>query len=105
MNCRGLSSNFYWNHLSSCLLSSRIAFFSKSDDITLRHSSVYSTYVDKDEQAADGSRTFARDNILHSYLCLETDLQAGAGHIYLDKTITMCSVYIPLNSSLSLSEI
>jgi len=43
---------------------------------------VYSTYVDGDEKAADGSTTFARDNILHNCLCLDTDLQAGPGHIY-----------------------
>ena len=66
---------------------------------------MYSTYVDEDEKAADGSTTLDRDNILHSCLCLDTDLQAGAGHIYLDKAITLYSVYIPPNSSLCLGKI
>jgi endonuclease/exonuclease/phosphatase family metal-dependent hydrolase len=44
-------------------------------------------------------------NISHSYVNLNTDLQAVAVRITLDKTITLCSVYIPPNSSLSLTQL
>jgi hypothetical protein len=37
---------------------------------------VYSTYVDEDERAAGGSTILVRDSILHSYVNLNTDLQA-----------------------------
>ena len=64
---------------------------------------MYSTYVDEDERAAGGSTILVRDNILHSYVNLDTDLQDVAVRLTLDKTITLCSVYIPTNSSLSLT--
>ena len=60
---------------------------------------MYSTYVDEDERAAGGSTIFVRDNILHSYVNLNTDLQAVAVRITLHKTITLCSDYIPPNSA------
>jgi hypothetical protein len=47
---------------------------------------VYSTYVDEDERAAGGSTILVRDNMLHSYVNLNTDLQAVAVRITLDKT-------------------
>ena len=66
---------------------------------------MYSTYVDEDERAAGGSTILVRDNILHSYVTLNTDLQAVDVRITLDKTITLCSVYIQPNSALSLAEL
>jgi len=66
---------------------------------------VYNTYVDEGERAAGGSTIFVRDNILHSCVNLNTDLQAVAVRISLDKAITLCSVYIPPNSSLCLAEL
>ena len=68
----------------------------KNDNINLKNYSVYSTYVDENERAAGGSTILVRDNILHSYVNLNTDLQAVAVRITLDKTVTLCSVYIPL---------
>ena len=49
---------------------------------------MYSTYVDEDERAAGGSTILVRDNILHSYVNLNTDRQAVAVLITLDKAIT-----------------
>jgi hypothetical protein len=43
--------------------------------------SVYSTYVDEDERAAGGSTILVRDNVLHSYVNLNTNLQAVAVRI------------------------
>ena len=44
-----------------------------------------------------------RDNILHSYAKLDTDMQAV--RISLDKIITLYSVYVPPYSSLSLAQL
>ena len=67
---------------------------------------MYSTYVDEDERAAGGSTIgLVRDSILHSYVNLNTDLQAVAVRITLDKTITLCSVYTTPNSALSLAQL
>jgi hypothetical protein len=52
------------------------------------------------ERAAGGSTILVRNNVLHSYVNLNTDLQAVAVRITLDKTITLCSVYIQPNSAL-----
>jgi hypothetical protein len=65
---------------------------------------VYSIYVDDDGKAAGGS-TILRDSILHSYVNLDTDLQAVAVCISLDKTITLCSVLLPPNSLHSLAQL
>ena len=89
-NCRGLKVNFIEiTLLVQALLP--VAFclqephLKKSDNINLKHYSVYSTYVDEDERAAGGSTILVRDNILHSYVNLNTDLQAVAVRITLDK--------------------
>ena len=66
---------------------------------------MYSTYVDEDERAAGGSTILVRDNILHSYVNLNTDLQAVAVRITLDTTITLCMVYIPPSTALSLAQL
>ena len=66
---------------------------------------MYSTYVNEDERAAGGSTILVPDNILHSYVNLDTDLQADAVRITLDKTITLCSVYIPPNAPFSLAQL
>ena len=51
---------------------------------------MYGTYVDEDERAGGGSTILVRDNALHSYVNLNTDLHAVAVRITLDKTITLC---------------
>ena len=66
---------------------------------------MFSIYVDEDERAAGGSTILVRNNVLHSYVTLNTDLQAVAVRITLDKTITLSSVYIPPNSALGLSQL
>jgi hypothetical protein len=63
------------------------------------------TAVDEDERAAGGSTILVRDNILHSYVNLNTDLQAVAVRITLDTTITLCMVYIPPSTALSLAQL
>jgi endonuclease/exonuclease/phosphatase family metal-dependent hydrolase len=45
------------------------------------------------------------NNILHSYVNLNTDLQAVAVRITLDTTITLCLVYIPPSTALSLAQL
>ena len=56
---------------------------------------MYRTCVDEDERAAGDSTILVRDNILYSYFNFNTDLQADAVRISIDKTITFSSVYIP----------
>ena len=82
-NCRGLKVNFIeitllvqaFLPVAFCLQETH---FKKSDNINLKNYSVYSTYVDEDERAAGGSTILVRNNVLHSYVNLNTDLQAVA---------------------------
>lgn len=64
-------------------------FKNRSDNVTLRNYSVYTTYVNEDERVA----ILVRYNILHSCANLNTDLQAVVKRISLNKAITLCSVY------------
>ena len=66
---------------------------------------MYNTYVDEDERAAGDSTFLVRNNVLHSYVNLNTDLQAVAVRITLDKAITLCSVYIQPNSALGVAHL
>ena len=109
-NCRGLKVNFIeitllvqsFLPVAFCLQETHLK---KSDNITLKNYSLYSTYVAEDERAAGGSTIFIRNNIVHSTVDLKTDLQAVAVRISLDKTITLCSVYIPPHCSPSLGQL
>ena len=56
---------------------------------------MYSTYAKQDDRAAGRSTILVKDNILHSQVDLNTDLQAVAVRVSLDKTVTLCSIYIP----------
>jgi exonuclease III len=93
-NCRGLKVNFIeitllvqaFLPVAFCLQETHLK---KSDNINLKNYSVYSTYVDEDERAAGGSTILVRNNVLHSYVNLNTDLQAVAVRITLDKTIIL----------------
>ena len=67
--------------------------------------SVYNTYVNDGERAAGGSTILVRDNILHSCVNLNTDLQVVAVRISLGKAIFLCSVYIPPNSSFCVAQL
>ena len=109
-NCRGLKINFLeitllvqaFLPVAFCLQESHLK---RSDNISLKNYSIYSTYVDENDRAAGGSTILVKDQVLHSAVDLDTDLQAVAVRISLDKTITLCSVYIPPNSSLNLNQL
>ncbi|VDI50079.1 Hypothetical predicted protein [Mytilus galloprovincialis] len=70
----------------------------ESDNVSLKGYNMYSTFSKVDERAAGGSSIFVKDNVIHSTVQLTTDLQAVAIRLSLDKTITLCSIYIPPNS-------
>ena len=80
-NCRGLKVNFIeitllveaFLPIAFCLQETHLK---KGDNINLKIYSVYSTYmyVDEDERAVGGSTILVQDNILHSYVNLNTDL-------------------------------
>ena len=87
-NCRGLKINFLELSLlvqsflpvAFCLQETHLK---ENDKIALKGYSMYSTYAKQEERAAGGSTILVRDNILHSHVDLDTDLQAVAVRISL----------------------
>ena len=104
-NCRGLKINLIELSLlvqaffpvAFCLQETHLK---ETDQINLKNYSLYSTYVKEDESAAGGSSIFVQNNVIHSKINLQTDLQAVAVRLSLNKTITLCSIYIPPNAIL-----
>ena len=85
-NCRSLKANYIeitllvhaFLPITFCLQETHLK---KGDTINPNTYSVYNTDADEDERAAGGSTILVRDNILHSYGNLDTDLQAVAVRI------------------------
>ena len=82
-NCRGLKIHFLeitllvqaFLPVAFCLQESHLK---RSDNISLKNYSIYSTYVDENDRAAGGSTILVKDQVLHSPVDLNTDLQAVA---------------------------
>ena len=109
-NCRGLKVNFLeLTLLIQSFLPVAVALqeghLKKSDNMSLKGYHLYSTFSNEDERAAGGSSIFVRNNIIHSEIDLTTDLQAVAVRISLDKTTTLCSIYIPPNQNISIADL
>ena len=62
-------------------------------------------YITKNETAAGGVSIFINNNTPHSHIPLNTNLQAIAVSITLYRVITLCSIYIPPSSRLSLKDL
>ena len=111
-NCRGLKANFIeltllaqsLNPTAFCLQETHLKTSDK-DKLTLKNYSLYSTFAKDDERAIGGSSIFIHNNIIHSPVALNTELQAVAVRVSLEETITLCSVYIPPNSHLNVQQL
>ena len=111
-NCRGIKVNF--NELKLlCKEHNPLAFalqethLKESDNITFRSYDMYNTYspIDENDRAKGGSSLFVKQGIIHSHISLNTKLQAVAVRITLHKTITLCSIYIPPSSKLTIKDL
>ena len=66
---------------------------------------MYNCFGPGADRAAGGTAILVRQGIIHSHIQLDTPLQATAARITLSKTITLCSIYIPPSSAISLHDI
>ena len=109
-NCRGLKINLIELSLlvqaflpvAFCLQETHLK---ETDNVNVENYSAYNTCVGKDERAAGGASILVKNNIIHSRINLKTNLQAVAVRLSLQKTVTLCSIYIPPHSSIDCGEL
>ena len=109
-NCRGYHSNkheldLFISKLSPSAICLQETFMPHS--IGLRG---YVTYevpatVDQDNRPHGGIALLVKDSIPQSTVTINTNLQAVAARITLDKTITVCSIYLSPSQPIDLNEL
>ena len=75
-------------------------FLKPDDKVTLKGFNIYNHIHSECQRPSGGSSVFIKSACLHRYIELNTELQATAVSVSLDKEITICSVYIPPSFSL-----
>lgn len=99
-NCRGLKTNFaelqhlnsVFNPLAYCIQETHL---SPNDALTFKGFNMISICGPNIQRPSGGSAILVRNDIIHSQVVLDTQLQATAVQLTLHKTITICSIYIP----------
>ena len=101
-NCRGLMNNHpelcllsqQYNPVAMCLQETHIADVSK---VSFKGYTPYHKIDNSHDRAAGGSSVLIRNDIIHSPVNLNTNLQAVAVKITLSFVFTICSIYCPPN--------
>ena len=99
-NCRGLRPNFdelsllivKHNPLAVCL---QETFLKDTDNITVRGFNLYHKCQETENRVSGDVSILVNENIPESIVTLNTNLQAQAVKVTANKTITLCSVYLP----------
>ena len=73
-------------------------FLKDTDKFSLKYYSCYLNNFTGNEKASGGVGIIVNNNIPHCNIHLDTSLQAVAVSISLNKTITLCSLYLPPRS-------
>ena len=105
-NCRGLKPNFnevslLISEYNPSVFCFQETFLKPDDNISLRGFNIYN-YVHTDcLRPSGGASVFVKSSFPQRKIDLQTELQATAISVTLDKEITICSVYIPPSFSLN----
>ena len=100
-NCRGFCRNLDeirmltadYHPVALCL---QETFLRPESTVNLRKYSQYHSFsTSTDDRAIGGSSVLVRKEIAHREVRLNTDLQAVAVSMSLQKTFTICSLYLP----------
>lgn len=111
LNSRGLQAIFLDLTILLQLLNPAVICFQEThlngtDTISLKGFSIYNTFSLNNERAAGGSSVLVKDQVvLHSSVPLTTDLQAVAVRVSWEQAITLCSIYIPPNDKVTLTQL
>ena len=105
-NCRGLKPNFnevslLISEYNPSVFCFQETFLKPDDNISLKDFNIYN-YVHTDcLRPSGGASVFVKSSFPQRKIDLQTELQATAVSVTLDKEITICSVYIPPSFSLN----
>ena len=105
-NCRGLKPNYnevslLISEYNPSVFCFQETFLKPDDNISLRGFNVYN-YVHTDcLRPSGGASIFVKSSFPQREIDLQTELQATAVSVTLDREITICSVYIPPSFSLN----
>ena len=75
-----------------------------SDTFTLKYHSCYFKHFSGNDKASGGVAVIVNNCVPHHSINLDTTLQAVAVTISLNKTITLCSVYLPPSSPIDIKK-
>ena len=109
-NCRGFRANFNelkilcerYNPLAFCL---QETYFKPTDCPTFKNFCIYNSYGPDGNRPSGGTSILIRQDIIHSNIPLNTNLQVIALRVTLHKTITLCSIYLPPQSNFTSLEL
>ena len=105
-NCRGLKPNYnevslLISEYNPSVFCFQETFLKPDDNISLRGFNIYN-YIHTDSmRPSGGASIFVKSSFPQRKIDLQTELQAIAVSVTLDREITICSVYIPPSFSLS----
>ena len=102
-NCRSVKANFDELNLlihekkpvAVCL---QETFLKDSDRFTLKYHSCYLKHCTDNDKASGGVAVIVNNTVPHRSVKLNSTFQAVAVSISLNKTVTLCSVYLPPSS-------
>ena len=104
-NCRGLKANFNEVRLLLSTYAPSVfclqETFLKDSNISLKGYNLFNFINENTDRASGGSSLAVNNKLPHSQIDLDTQLQAVAVQVSLHRTITICSVYLPPNSTLN----
>ena len=109
-NCRGLKSNYndlllLLSKYSPKVLCLQETLLSDNDTITLKDYTLYNTICNDNARASGGSTIAVANCVPQRQIELKTNLQAVAVEVTLHRPLSICSLYLPPNLTLSVDDL
>ena len=109
-NCRGFSANFEeilvlidkYKPVALCL---QETFLSDTSKVSLKYHSIYQSNFNGGNRARGGVAVVVNNSVPHRTVNVSTTLQATVVNISLNKTITICSIYLPPSTLIDFTEL
>ena len=109
-NCRSVKANYeelnlLINEKKPVAVCLQETFLKDSDKCTLKYHSCYYKNCSDNDKASGGVAVIVNNNVPHHAVKLDSILQAVAVSISLNKTFTLCSVYLPPSSPIDIKKL